>query len=72
MQGLPGSVTALLAAIPCPAPAHKGVGDTAIRNYQKWQDIRVNMDTLCAKRTINTGAGAFWPSISSTRFLQAQ
>lgn len=31
-----------------PGPGAKGVGDTAIRNYNKWQDIRVNMDTLCA------------------------
>ena len=23
------------------------MGDTAIRNYNKWADIRVNMDTLC-------------------------
>lgn len=30
-----------------PGPGAKGVGDTAIRNYNKWQDIRVNMDTLC-------------------------
>ena len=29
-----------------PGPGAKGVGDTAIRNYQKWQEIRVNMDTL--------------------------
>lgn len=32
-----------------PGPGAKGVGDTAIRNYQKWQEIRVNMDTLCEK-----------------------
>ena len=29
-----------------PAPGAKGVGDTAIRNYDAWQEIRVNMDTL--------------------------
>ena len=28
-----------------PGPGAKGVGDTAIRNYNKWADIRVNMDT---------------------------
>ena len=33
-----------------PGPGAKGVGDTAIRNYQKWQEIRVNMDTLCAPK----------------------
>lgn len=31
-----------------PGPGAKGVGDTAIRNYEKWQEIRVNMDTLVA------------------------
>ena len=30
-----------------PGPGAKGVGDTAIRNYKKWQEIRVNMDTIC-------------------------
>lgn len=30
-----------------PGPGAKGVGDTAIRNYDKWQEIRVNMDTIC-------------------------
>ena len=29
-----------------PGPGAKDVGDTAIRNYQKWQEIRVQMDTL--------------------------
>ena len=29
-----------------PGPGAKGTGDTAVRNYQKWQEIRVNMDTL--------------------------
>ena len=29
-----------------PGPGAKDVGDTAIHNYQKWQEIRVQMDTL--------------------------
>ena len=37
-----------------PGPGAKGVGDTAIRNYQKWQEIRVNMDTLCESRPVDT------------------
>jgi len=37
-----------------PGPGAKGIGDTAIRNYQKWQEIRVNMDTLCANRAVDT------------------
>ena len=32
----------------------KGVSDTAIRNYNKWADIRVNMDTLCEGGTPDT------------------
>lgn len=30
-----------------PGPGAKGVGDTAMRNYDRWQEIRVNMDTIC-------------------------
>lgn len=37
-----------------PGPGAKGVGDTAIRNYEKWQEIRVNMDTLCPNGPIDT------------------
>ena len=37
-----------------PGPGSKGVGDTAIRNYDKWQDIRVNMDTLVENKPIDT------------------
>jgi NAD(P)H-dependent flavin oxidoreductase YrpB (nitropropane dioxygenase family) len=29
-----------------PGPGAKGVGDVAIRNYNKWQEIRINMDTI--------------------------
>ena len=29
-----------------PGPGAKGNGDVAIRNYAKWQEIRINMDTL--------------------------
>lgn len=36
-----------------PGPGAKGVGDTAIRNYNKWQEIRINMDTLCANRPVD-------------------
>lgn len=33
-----------------PGPGAKGMGDTAIRNFAKWQEIRVQMDTLCENR----------------------
>lgn len=29
-----------------PGPGAKGVGDTAVRNYEKWKEIRINMDTI--------------------------
>lgn len=29
-----------------PGPGSKGVGDTAIRNYDAWKRIRINMDTI--------------------------
>lgn len=42
-----------------PGPGAKGVGDTAIRNYDKWQEIRVNMDTLCGGGSIDTSVELF-------------
>lgn len=42
-----------------PGPGAKGVGDTAIRNYEKWQEIRVNMDTICENNTSDTGLELF-------------
>lgn len=42
-----------------PGPGAKGVGDTAIRNYDKWQEIRVNMDTLCGGGDIDTSVELF-------------
>lgn len=37
-----------------PGPGAKGTGDTAIRNYQAWQAIRLNLDTLHAGGTADT------------------
>jgi len=37
-----------------PGPGAKGTGDGAIRNYQKWQEIRINMDTLCENKPVDT------------------
>ena len=42
-----------------PGPGAKGVGDTAMRNYQKWQEIRVNMDTLCENKPVDTSLELF-------------
>jgi len=37
-----------------PGPGAKGVGDTAIRNYDMWKQVRVNMDTLTANTGVDT------------------
>ncbi len=42
-----------------PGPGSKGIGDTAIRNYDKWKEIRVQMDTLVEKRPIDTTLSLF-------------
>ncbi len=42
-----------------PGPGAKGVGDVAIRNYSAWQNVRVNMDTLCASGTPDTSLELF-------------
>ena len=42
-----------------PGPGAKGIGDTAIRNYNKWQEIRVVMDTLCPKKSTDTSLELF-------------
>lgn len=42
-----------------PGPGAKGVGDTAIRNYDKWQEIRVNMDTICENGRPDTSLELF-------------
>lgn len=42
-----------------PGPGAKGTGDTAIRNYEKWQEIRLNMDTLCENGPADTSLELF-------------
>ncbi len=42
-----------------PGPGAKGVGDTAIRNYDKWQEIRINMDTLHENVPVDTSLELF-------------
>ncbi|QKN23227.1 alpha-hydroxy-acid oxidizing protein [Caproicibacterium lactatifermentans] len=37
-----------------PGPGAKGTGDTSARNYAKWQEIRINMDTLCGNAPVDT------------------
>ena len=42
-----------------PGPGAKGSGTGAIRNYQKWQEICVNMDTICPNKPVDTTAHLF-------------
>ncbi len=47
-----------------PGPGAKGVGDTAIRNYDKWKEIRVQMDTICENRPADTSVTLFGRTFS--------
>ena len=42
-----------------PGPGAKGAGDTAIRNYDKWKEIRLNMDTIVPNRPVDTSISLF-------------
>lgn len=42
-----------------PGPGAKGVGDTAIRNYDKWKEVRIQMDTLVENKPIDTSLELF-------------
>ncbi|NBH73246.1 alpha-hydroxy-acid oxidizing protein [Clostridiaceae bacterium] len=42
-----------------PGPGAKGAGDTAIRNYDKWKEIRVLMDTIGENRPVDTSCRLF-------------
>lgn len=42
-----------------PGPGAKGIGDTAIRNYDKWKEIRINMDTLTESKPIDMSIDLF-------------
>jgi len=42
-----------------PGPGAKGLGLTAIGNFDAWRNIKVNMDTLCANADIDTSLELF-------------
>lgn len=46
-------------AKPDAGPGSKGIGDTAIRNYDKWKQIRVNMDTIAENKPVDTSLTLF-------------
>lgn len=37
-----------------PGPGGKGTAATMLRNYQKWQEVCINMDTICENAPIDT------------------
>ena len=42
-----------------PGPGAKGIGTGFIRNYQKWQELCVNMDTICENKSVDTSFELF-------------
>ena len=42
-----------------PGPGAKGTGTGFIRNYQKWQELCVNMDTICENKPVDTAFTLF-------------
>ena len=42
-----------------PGPGAKGSGTSAIRNYEAWKNIYLNMDTICEDRPIDTSVELF-------------
>jgi len=45
-----------------PGPGAKGSGEGAIRNFQKWQDFRINMDTITENKPVDTSFELFGKS----------
>ena len=42
-----------------PGPGGKGTAATMLRNYQKWQELCVNMDTICENAEVDTSYDFF-------------
>ena len=42
-----------------PGPGAKGSGTVAIRNYEAWQDVCLNMDTICSNGAVDTSFELF-------------
>ncbi len=47
-----------------PGPGAKGLATGFIRNYQKWQEICVNMDTICENKIVDTSTELFGSTYS--------
>ncbi len=48
-----------------PGPGAKGLGTGFIRNYQKWQEICVNMDTICENKPVDTSFSFFGKALTA-------
>lgn len=51
-----------------PGPGAKGSGSVSVRNYEKWREILLNMDTLCPGGTIDTSFSMFGKTFSLPLF----
>lgn len=51
-----------------PGPGAKGVGDTAMLNYSRWQSVRINMDTICEGGSADTSFELFGKKFSAPIF----
>lgn len=51
-----------------PGPGAKGLGTTFIRNYQKWQELCVNMDTICENVPVDTTFDFFGAKLAAPVF----
>ena len=47
-----------------PGPGAKGTGTGFIRNYQKWQELCLNMDTICGNKPVDTSFDFFGTKLS--------
>ena len=52
-----------------PGPGSKVPGNVAARNYEKWQEIFVNMDTLCPNTPVDTSFELFGKKFSAPIFI---
>lgn len=52
-----------------PGPGCKAPGNAAARNYAKWQELCVNMDTLCENRSVDISFSMFGHAFSAPVFI---
>ena len=46
-----------------PGPGAKGTGTVAIQNYDAWQKISINMDTICENKPVDLTSEIFRQNI---------